>query len=430
MTTKFNVIKNFVSTRWLKKFKTRRSLEKYQDKMIKKQVKFLRNNSKFYQDISSIDTLPITDKIKMMNNFNLINTVGIDKEEALEIALTGERTRNFSEKCKGITVGLSSGTSGHRGMFIVSEKEQGMWAGAVLAKLLPKGRIFNNKIAFFLRANSNLYESVKSKVIDFNYFDIQKPMEENIQKLGEYNPTLLVAPPSVLIQIAKAQEEKKISISPIKIISVAEVLEKKDEDYIKKVFDKKIIHQVYQCTEGFLGYTCECGSFHINEDIVKIEKEWLDEKRFIPIITDFRRRSQPIIRYRLNDILVTEKKQCKCGSALLVIEKIEGRDDDIFIFDAENGQELKVFPDFIRRCILFVDGIRDYRVQQLNKEWINIEINAEEDVQNLIIEEFRKLSEQMNFKLPKFTFSEYVTDTTKKLKRIERKFKEEVYEKC
>ena len=98
-------------------------------------------------------------------------------------------------------------------------------------------------------------------------------MEDNIKDLEEFNPTILVAPASVLKEIGKEKINKGInSLNPKKIISVAEVLTDSDERFIKKAFNKNIIHQVYQCTEGFLAYTCECGNLHINEDIVKIEK--------------------------------------------------------------------------------------------------------------------------------------------------------------
>ena len=52
-----------------------------------------------------------------------------------------------------------------------------------------------------------------------------------------------------------------------------------DVEKIKKAFKKDIIHQVYQCTEGFLGYTCEYGSMHFNEDIQldKSEEEKLEK---------------------------------------------------------------------------------------------------------------------------------------------------------
>jgi len=90
-----------------------------------------------------------------------------------------------------------------------------------------------------------------------------------------------------------------LSINPKKIVSVAEVLEEEDEALISKRFSQKV-HQIYQCTEGFLAHTCVEGNLHLNEDRVYIEKEFLDEEsgRFSPIITDFFRSSQPVIRYR------------------------------------------------------------------------------------------------------------------------------------
>ena len=69
---------------------------------------------------------------------------------------------------------------------------------------------------------------------------------------------------------------------------------------------------------------------HLNEDIVYIEREYLDDRRFVPVVTDLERKAQPIIRYRLNDILVERKEPCGCGSPFLALEKIEGREDDVF----------------------------------------------------------------------------------------------------
>nr|MBT2175989.1 CoF synthetase [Streptococcus mitis] len=90
---------------------------------------------------------------------------------------------------------------------------------------------------------------------------------------------------------------------------------------------KQTVHQVYQCTEGFLATTCKQGTLHINEDLVHIEKEYLDQEKgiFVPIITDFMRKTQPIIRYRLNDILIEKKTPCSCGSPFLALERIDGR---------------------------------------------------------------------------------------------------------
>ena len=226
--------------------------------------------------------------------------------------------------------------------------------------------------------------------------------------------------------MAKEQLKDKLHINPKKIISVAEVLNEADERFIKKVFKKKIIFQVYQCTEGFLGYTCECGNLHLNEDIVFIEKEFIDKNRFVPIITDFRRTSQPIVRYRLNDVLIKSTKVCKCGNPSLIISKIEGREDDIFIFDSEKDDVL-VYPDFISRCLVYVDDIEDYRVVQLSKNEIKIYINnIKTKTKKEIIKEFERLANTKGFKMPNIEFVKYEKDGNKKVKRVERQF---IYEK-
>ena len=56
--------------------------------------------------------------------------------------------------------------------FLVSPQEQAKWAGTILAKLLPNGLFHPERIAFFLRANNNLYNAVRSRTISFEFFDL------------------------------------------------------------------------------------------------------------------------------------------------------------------------------------------------------------------------------------------------------------------
>ena len=88
-------------------------------------------------------------------------------------------------------------------------------------------------------------------------------------------------------------------------------------------------------------------------------------KKFMPIITDLWRRTQPIIRYRLNDVLQMESQPCSCGSSFRVIHAIEGRCDDICYFESIAGGTRPFFPDTIRRMILLASpDIVDYQVLQ------------------------------------------------------------------
>lgn len=405
-----------------KRFRNRLDLERYQQKKIKKHLKFVTKKSEFYSEYAgkSLEEFPIINKKIMMDNFNKLNTVGIDKDEALDFAIKAEKERSFKPKKGKITIGLSSGTSNTRGVFLLSDDEISKWAGFILSRFLPKGLLKSHKIAFFMRANSNLYESVNSGKIEFTFFDIYKPIEENIKKLNDFKPDIVVGQPSVLKEICTALDNNLIQIKPNKVISIAEVLEDGDKQAIKKAFDVEHIDQVYQCTEGCLATTCRCGNIHLNEDIVYIEKEYLDDERFIPIITDFSRTSQPIIRYRLNDILVENKEMCECGSYYTVIKKIEGREDDVFKFRSIESQDvIKVFPDFIRRCIMFSGDIDSYRVVQEEDGSLSIFVDCDEELKLKIKDSFEALAKDYKFILPTIRFEKYTYDKNRKLKRVE-----------
>ncbi len=60
------------------------------------------------------------------------------------------------------------------------------------------------KIAFFLRANSNLYTTLSSRRIEFRYFDLLEEMKGHAAALEEFRPDILVAPATVLAELAGA----------------------------------------------------------------------------------------------------------------------------------------------------------------------------------------------------------------------------------
>lgn len=381
---------------------------------------FLKRESPYFKNGVPTD-FDHMDKTFMMTHFNELNTQGIDRDEALALAIESEKTRDFTELKGEVAVGLSSGTSGHRGLFITTEKERSMWAAAILAKMLPKGHLFGHRIAFFLRADNELYQTINTALIRLEYFDIFKNTDEHIERLNHYQPTIVVAPASMLIELSKRLRAGDLSISPQKIVSVAEILEDSDRIRISSAFKLPIIDQVYQATEGFLACTCSAGHLHLNEDIIFVEKEYLDEHRFYPVITDFKRSSQPVYRYKLNDILVENPEPCSCGYHYTRIDKVEGRSDDIFYFEGQDGGQVTIYPDFIRRCILFVENVGDYQVKQHSEKIVEVCLSQrDEQVEAAITAQFQLLAQQKQFKVPEIHFSDYHWDTSRKLKRIQR----------
>ncbi|MBP3041587.1 adenylate cyclase [Bacillaceae bacterium Marseille-Q3522] len=443
---KTTILKQYLLTKFFRKFHTREEVLNYQNKKIKQHLQFVINHSPFYKSFykdyqrevndNKWHMLPKIDKTMMMNNFDRFNTVGIKKDEAFNIAIEAEKTRNFSPKIGNISIGLSSGTSGNRGIFLVSDKEAALWAGTVLAKLLPGSLLAKHKIAFFLRANSNLYNSTNTGSISFDFYDLLDEFSVHIQKLNTWKPTIVIGPPSMLRKIAEWQQQGIIDIFPQKLVSVAEVLEDIDKIFIESVFHQ-VLHQVYQCTEGFLASTCPHGTLHINEDIVAIQKEYLhkDKGVFVPIITDFSRTTQPIIRYRLNDLLVERKTPCPCGSPFLALERIDGRCDDLFYGEKESNRDLvTIFPDFVRRAIMFSSNdIMEYKVIQKALSELEVKLKLKNNIEpakEKVIIEIHKMWKQLGCITPNIVFSDYdLVPSDKKLKRIESRLKPEIIEK-
>ncbi len=370
--SKLSILLYFIKLRFSRVFRS----NKISKSMRKNWIKTL-SSSPYYSDLlKNNQKFPTMQKELFMEFFDSINTVGIKKEEALKLAFESEKTRDFSPSIKNISIGLSSGTSGNRGVFLTSKVEKAIWVGAILDRVIGFS-LKKRKVAFFLRANNNLYQAVKSGLLSFTFFDLKTPIEEHIKKLMDLKADILVGQPSVLLAIAKSYQLADIKPTFNKIISVAEVLEDDHKEFFKSIFNCPI-NQVYQCTEGFLGYTCKKGQLHLNEDFLEIKKKYLDSNktRFHPVITDYLRSSQPIVRYELNDIL-HEGPVCSCGSKSTVISKIEGRSDDIFRF-LKNGDEIIIYPDFIRRAVILAsDQILNYSVTLIDKKIISLYLDVE-----------------------------------------------------
>ncbi len=426
MLFKLKILYFYLLTKHFRSFKNREALLAFQEKKVRAHLGWILNHSSFYRrwfgarTLDEYRTLPFLDKKIMMENFTDLNTVRIDRDEALALAFKSEETRDFTPTINGITVGLSSGTSGNRGLFLVSENERARHAGTILAKILPGSLFEHYRVAFFMRANSNLYTASQSSNLEFRFFDLMSPIEGHLEALRTWEPDLLFAPPSMLIQLAKAQREGKLNVKPRKIISIAETLDPLDEKRLVETFHQPI-HQVYQCTEGFLGITCEKGVLHLNEDCVQIEPYFLDEAKtkFMPIITDFSRTSQPLVRYRLNDILTLRKTPCACGSTSTAIESIEGRADDLIYFG-----KTAVFPDFIRRAVIQSHpAIEEYLVTQKEDGVLSIHIQCQDEdrsqIEESIPNEFRSLAQKINAELPGIRFEINAPERSgKKLRRV------------
>ncbi len=382
MTETDSFIRFFLGCKRRFKRMSEEKLQKYQLLKGQEVVKFAVANAPFFKnhykdhDLNNVWDLPLTNKKIMMGNLTDYNTVSFTKKELIDFTTRIEQEQNYSERFRGYNIAMSSGTSGSKGIVITSPAEEKYLAAALFARFnFPK--ILRIKWAFLLRITTPAFQ-VNRFGQRLTHISLLFTLEKIRNKLQKFQPNILSAPPSMLKILVKEVNEGRLDIRPKRLVSYAEVLHPDIKKEIEQVFNTRV-HQIYQGSEGAIAMTCKHGSLHINEDLMYVQT--LDQNGnqtppgkpcFRMIVTDLNKKSQPIIRFELNDIITISPEKCKCGSSFRVIEQIMGRADDLFWAHRDGTEELQyIFPDYIRRAIISSsEEIDEY--QAIQKDYNNV----------------------------------------------------------
>jgi putative adenylate-forming enzyme len=300
----------------------------------------------------------------------------------------------------------------------------------------PKNEKIN--LAFILRVSAPAFNLDKFGH-RLTYISQLNSIDEINRQLEEIYPNVISAPPSMLKLIAAEVENGRLSINPKRLISYSEILYSDVKDYLIKVF-KCPVHQIYKCTEGPIAISCKYGQLHINEDLMLIET--LNNDGTITaigqpcqkmIVTDLHKKSQPIIRYELNDIITISPDMCKCGSYFRVIENIEGRADDLFwAKNIKTNEWQYIFPDYISRAIISAsDDIDEYQAIQSSPDDVLVRIQLRNGTNrdnfniDAVAENINNVFSDYNCRLPKISIvfeKPELNSNSNKLIRIHRNF--------
>lgn len=356
-------LSSFFSALWAaRSWRGRRSFDAWQKGKLDAWLKQDLPKVSYYREgAKDISCLPIVDKAMMMNAFAEFNTLGMSGDQAWALI-------NSQRQLEGYVVGASTGTSGNRGVFVISDAERFVWLGSILAKALPQFLWQRQRVAVILPRNTGLYDSARQTGrIDLRFFDLGMGAESWLGELQRLNPTCIVAPPKILRLLA----EQRADLGPTKIFSAAETLDTVDRQIIENYFGLDL-GQIYMATEGLLGVSCRHGKLHLAEDSTFFEFEDAGNGLVSPLITCFKRKTQIMARYRMNDLLRLASEPCPCGSPLQVVDEVVGRVDDVFHLRSEGGPVL-ITPDVLRDAVLAADRqIVDFRVVQTAPDCIEL----------------------------------------------------------
>ena len=375
----FTAIFDYARLAFHRRFYTTKSIQKYQLKQVKKMVSYATKNSVFYQEyyqgkeinnLADFYQLPTINKQLMMENFTTLNTVGLIKEEVMEYAVKKELDKDFYGYYQNeYVVGLSSGTSGNKGIYITPKKMTERLPAVFLARGGFPLAILPYRILFLLRVFSQGFEDINAPFIHLHYLSTMEDITTVINTINKDNINILMAPPSFIRELLPYRNQ--ITAKLKRIMTYAEVLEQEDKQRFETVFQTKVI-EIYQASEGQMASACKKGHLHINEDLVFVELYDEENNRITTpdivghkmVVTNLVNKAQPLIRYEMNDMVILDTK-CECGSHFRRIKKVLGRHDDLLYFSTSENIKRYIFPDlFVRWIIVSSENIREFQVLQ------------------------------------------------------------------
>ncbi len=397
----FTIIKSYIQARVNEK-KSRAKILQLQKKKFRKIIKFAYKHSSFYQDlyksngisekdlnVIKIDELPIVDKDAIMDNFDkVVTTKDISKQNLLD----------FVEKSKDPTelylnkyhVVHTSGSSGKIGVFIYSNRDWDSFFPYITRVF--DFRFKKNKSVFFGAANGHFIGASFSAWLsiglsrfftDSLILDITKPLALQVKKLNEFQPNILGGYFTGLKILADEQEKGLLKIHPDVIVNCGEGIISKDKQYIERVFGVPMtnLYGLAECAVMGVGKNRYDGIYLMDDlAFVEIRKDHV-------LLTNLYNKTQPLIRYKINDFF-TEKSDICRKLPFTLVDDIVGRSEAMLWLENDSGE-----MDFIHPLVIvefFVKGLEKLQIVVKDKKSFDFLAVIPEKNKGIIIEKIKK----------------------------------------
>ncbi len=202
-------------------------------------------------------------------------------------------------------------------------------------------------------------------------FSLLQPVDELVQALNAFQPTVLATYPTAAALLADEAEAGRLHIAPRCVMTGGEGMSQAVRERVARVFDAQV--RGSYGTSEFLPIAWECahGHLHVNEDWVLLEP--VDEHyRPMPpgqrshsvLLTNLANLVQPLIRYDLGDRIIWHGERCRCGSALPVID-VKGRSDDVMqVPGRRQGEMVSLLPMALCTVVEEECGVFDFQLRQ------------------------------------------------------------------
>lgn len=358
---------------------TRPQLEAHQAESLRRLREYAYTHSPFYQSFHQglfdrpLDELPVLTKSMLMEHFNeFVTDRSISKEAVREYAAARVEDHLFLDLYR---VAATSGSSGQPGFFlfdgsewlaIVASFARGQeWAGTKF-NLLHRRKMATVASISPWHISSQVALTAKSWWTPSIRIAASDPLETIIQRLNDNQPDLLIAYASMSRILAEEQLAGRLHIRPCTTFTSSEVLTDETRRRVSLAWGDEPFNQ-YGATEtaDIAAEYHKCRHMHLFEDLVIVEV--VDEQyRLVPrgtygaklLVTTLFSRTQPLIRYEIDDSIRLGMETCPSGLPFAILESVQGRVEDELLLPAKSGGRVVIQPLVFNRVmdILPVSG--------------------------------------------------------------------------
>ena len=322
----------------------RQQLEAYQADAVRNLREYAYANSPFYRRFhqglvdAPLHELPVLTKAMLMDHFDELVT---DRAIRLEEVKTHIAGLSGDERYLGrYWVNATSGSSGHPGIFLFNRAEwitvlssfarAREWAGIKL-DLMHRVKTATIASSTPFHMSTRVNETAHSWWIPELHIAASEPLEVMVARLGAWQPEVLIAYASMACILADEQLAGRLQIRPRAVFTSSEVLSEETRRRIVQAWGDRLFNQYAATESGSLAAECEHHrGMHLMEDLVIVEV--VDRNnRHVPagaygdklLITVLGSRTQPLIRYELDDSIRLSPEPCPTGHPFALVEYLK-----------------------------------------------------------------------------------------------------------
>src|SRR6266704_5124754 len=179
-----------------------------------------------------------------------------------------------------------------------------------------------------------------------------EPKDSIVERLNAWQPEALIAYASMMRILADEQLAGRLQITPRAVFTSSELLTEETRRRIVQAWGERLFNQYAATESGSLAAECNRHrGMHLMEDLVIFEVVDQDNHP-VPagvfgdklLITVLGSRTQPLIRYELDDSVRLAPDPCPSGHSFALIDDIQGRVEDVLSFPGVAGGVVNVHP--------------------------------------------------------------------------------------